>query len=683
MKIRALKILVFIFYSVYATLDNCLTPITGSSDACLLCQDNYKLKNDGSCEKCKNGEIGNNNICYKEIKNCINHKLYKEGIKCNTCKINYETNDDQTICYKEINNCLVYENNYEKCIKCDNSCSLTDDKKSCICLQDCDEVIEKNKCTACYGGYYPDNTGDNCISIENCKTADDTEKACTTCEDGCYKSFDGKTCTCVEHCTKVEDAKTAEETGKCATCEGGYYPNDTGSKCNLIDNCKTASDTDKICTTCEDGCYKSTDGKTCTCVENCIIATNEENKCTACKTGCYKSDDGSKCTCVENCVTATNEENKCIACEDGCYSDDYGSSCTCINNCKTADPYEKCTECQSGFYLSSDHESCNQIEHCSNSNVDNKKTCKTCQEGCYLDSDGLCFCIPGCKALNNDNTCTQCNPGWFLDGTSCTIIYGCKANNNDACTECNEGCSLSGTSCICIDHCTQFDDSNNCIQCEENYALSVSGDSCNEIKILNCVSHEKTKNECKKCKNYYVLSDDKRSCEACNDNNDSTKCGVTLPGCKEVLFSLENHRIECNVCNDGLEKTTLGDQCTQDGLYIAQNKKTIAKLSEIDYCIKYATETKCSKCLTGFYIINGKCYPCSDPYESGDGNTCFLPHFNCEEYDDKGKCIKCEDGSVFTKNRQYCIKEGAKDPTSSNSHSLNLNIIILLIFILL
>ena len=99
------------------------------------------------------------------------------------------------------------------------------------------------------------------------------------------------------------------------------------------------------------------------------------------------------------------------------------------------------------------------------------------------------------------------------------------------------------------------------------------------------------------------------------------------------------YRIEWNKCNDGLKKTTLNDQYTQDGLYIAQNKKDIAKLSEIDNFIKYETETKCSKCLTGYYIINGKWYPWSDPYKSGDGNACFLPHFNCEEYDDKGKCL--------------------------------------------
>jgi proprotein convertase subtilisin/kexin type 5 len=451
----------------------------------------------------------------------------------------------------------------------------------------------------------------------------------------------------------------------------------------LIRNCTTANDAAKTCTTCNPGCYKSTNGKTCTCVPNCLTATDETEKCTTCKPGCYKSTDGSTCTCVENCLTATDETEKCTTCKPGCYSDDYGASCTCIQNCTNANPYDKCKECQSGFYLSSDHESCNQIEHCLNSNVDNKKTCKTCQEGCYPDENGFCFCIPGCKTINNDNECTECNPGCFLSGTSCDCIEGCKANNNGVCTECNEGCFLSGTSCECIRHCTKFDDSNKCIQCEENYAPSVSGDSCDEINILNCVNHEKTKNECKNCKSYYILSEDKRSCVACNDNNDSTKCGVTLPGCKEVLFSLEDNRIECNICNDGLDKTSLKDQCTQGGLYIAQNKKAIAKSSEIANCIKYETETKCSKCLTGYYIINGKCYRCSDPYESGDGKTCFLPHFNCEEYDDKGKCIKCEDGSVFTKNRQYCINEGAKDPTSSNSNSLNLNIIILLIFILL
>ena len=57
-------------------------------------------------------------------------------------------------------------------------------------------------------------------------------------------------------------------------------------------------------------------------------------------------------------------------------------------------------ECQSGFYLSSDHESCNQIEHCTNSNVDNKKTCKTFQEVCYPYANTFCICIPGCKTVN-------------------------------------------------------------------------------------------------------------------------------------------------------------------------------------------------------------------------------------------------------------------------------------------
>lgn len=73
-------------------------------------------------------------------------------------------------------------------------------KKSCICLEKCEAIVEKEKCTACEDGYYPDNKGANCVLILNCTTADDAAKTCTTCNPGCYKSTDGKTCTCVENC---------------------------------------------------------------------------------------------------------------------------------------------------------------------------------------------------------------------------------------------------------------------------------------------------------------------------------------------------------------------------------------------------------------------------------------------------------------------------------------------------
>ena len=577
MKNMTLKLLFFIFYVTNA-LENCKTPASGSSDICSICNDNYKIKKDGTCETCKKGETGINNICFKEIKNCLQHKLYIEGIKCIKCEEGYYLNDEETICYKEINNCLSYESNYEKCKKCEKSCTLSKDKTSCVCSDECKISIETNKCTACEGGYYPEEGGESCTPIANCINADDTNK---------------------------------------------------------------------VCTTCVDGAYKSTDGKTCTPVANCLKATDETNKCTQCKPGCWKSDDGSSCTCIPNCI------------------DSYANN--------------KCSTCETGFYLSVDHESCTQISHCTNT-----KICQQCEAGCYLNSKGVCTCIQGCIFTDDNNLCTACKPGLFLseDGSSCTMLPECKTVSDDnICTECNPGCFLADDrlSCTCIPYCTQLGTNNICIECKENFAPSEDQKSCEPYyEIPNCIIQEKNKIECKTCKNYYISSENRRDCISCSDDKDSTKCNIALPGCTKVKFS--DNRIQCSQCNNGLIATSYNVQCNEDGLYIAKNGNTVA--TEITNCIEYASEMECSKCLPGNYIIKGNCYTCPTPYVLGDGKNCFLPHFNCADYDDKGKCIKCEEGCVFTSNKQYCIKEGAKDPTN-NSYYFNLNIIFLLILILL
>ena len=154
-----------------------------------------------------------------------------------------------------------------------------------------------------------------------------------------------------------------------------------------------------------------------------------------------------------------------------------------------------------------------------------------------------------------------------------------------------------------------------------------------------------------------------------------------MKGCNKVKLS--NNKIECTDCKGDLIVTEYKDQCTEGGLYKASNGQSIERNSQIPNCINYKTQTECSLCLTGYHLIKGKCYTCPEPYESGDGKNCFLKHLNCQDYDNKGNCIQCINGYIFTQNKQYCIEEGGKDPTKNNSCSLNLNIILLMIFILL
>ena len=259
-------------------------------------------------------------------------------------------------------------------------------------------------------------------------------------------------------------------------------------------------------------------------------------------------------------------------------------------------------------------------------------------------------------------------------------------DNENKCTKCEPGCYLvnNGESCDCIEGCTTVNNENKCIKCEDGYTPNESQNQCEIIsEIENCISQEKGKNECKKCKNHYVLSTDKKQCKECDDEDDTRQCDVTIKGCN--IVKLINNQIICYDCQTGLDLTTNKDQCTENGLYKASNGQSIDRNSEIPHCINYKTQTVCSLCLTGYYLINGKCYECPEPYAKGegDGKICFLKHLNCQDYDNKGNCIQCNDGYIFTRNNQYCIEEGTKDPTKNNSCSLSLNIILLMIFILL
>ena len=157
-----------------------------------------------------------------------------------------------------------------------------------------------------------------------------------------------------------------------------------------------------------------------------------------------------------------------------------------------------------------------------------------------------------------------------------------------------------------IAHCVQARDGK-CDYCESGYALSYNRESC--ISFPNCAQlEEEDNNKCMYCEKYY-------------HPNSEGKCVRTL----------------CDLYDD-----TDKDVCKQcySGYYLKDNE---CKKITIPYCkeVEETDETKCKRCVSNLADpVNGKCIV----------PTTWIK--GCDEYDENGKCIKCDED--YTKNGDTC-----------------------------
>ena len=96
--------------------------------------------------------------------------------------------------------------------------------------------------------------------------------------------------------------------------------------------------------------------------------------------------------------------------------------------------------------------------------------CKTCAEKIDDEYSYYCFsCIEGYNLINYECSDYQCSAGG--SGHFCLT---CDKNEKFKCASCNSGYYLnktSGTCKKCIDNCAKCNDSNICLECNDNYEL--------------------------------------------------------------------------------------------------------------------------------------------------------------------------------------------------------------------
>ena len=275
-------------------------------------------------------------------------------------------------------------------------------------------------------------------------------------------------------------------------------------------------------------------------------------------------------------------------------------------------------------------------------------------------------CDDGYKLKEEDGTCTACDNGKVgYDNYCFNKIENCEEYElyaeGEICEECKIGYALS-------------EDLSKCNKCKDGEISD--GYSC--FKVIEHCDDYSSDYTCLKCDDDYYLQDNK--CSKCENNqrSDGKICYEKIDNCDDYSSSRYyegNSYKYCYQCNFGDKPylTTGGTQCNNCGTgKYSLNGKCI---DEIEYCMEYSSETKCSRCIIGFKITSdGKCVPCLSPYMSqNDGKTCYLPHLYCYEYDNEGNCIYCYKGYKLNSSKK-CIKTNAGGINIHNSFYFKINI---------
>ena len=311
--------------------------------------------------------------------------------------------------------------------------------------------------------------------------------------------------------------------------------------------------------------------------------------------------------------------------------------------------------------------------------------------------------------MNSSNgSCLVCNDGYYLDSTQkcvevTTEIENCQSySSSTSCIQCVSGYVISSNTCVevvnKIDGCQNYasSTSSTCLQCEDNYVLSIDGSACAfNPSIRHCSNFSYI--ECLNCSSGFILHlnsylDDFRTSISANSatllnsslytflrgsidqiisttclNTQDTNCfefssigvcascnsGYYLNSSNECVLNpiepIENCQfysslITCAVCDDG---------------YHLDADFTCAQNTTIENCLTFdpsAFSTTCSECSSEYYLSNNvcnlrtnsaienctvysltedKCSSCSSTLlTTSDGLKCLPAIENCDSYEE-------------------------------------------------
>ena len=448
--------------------------------------------------------------------------------------------------------------------------------------------------------------------------------------------------------------------------------------------------------------------------------------------------------CYTGCLRCVN--NKCTICDISrfylkngeCFlrNNDIDSELnfTANDNCIDIDFNNKCKRCTKYYYLNEIKNNCLKVEKKSRilKCIEIKeKICKRCQPGYYLDNN-VCTKFSDENIINNCISaikknviiCEICKKGYIpsIDLTKCvkTTIKNCLFFSYIDCTSCQgdrflvnrdnyttkliddnnllfeiliQSISLKKKITlfpVCyqknVKNCLLFEDTDNCLKCNEFYYLkningknlcvkspnTNSSNYCIYSKLINgaeiclicetefllqngkCVSYtkidfctthiwsnEKNSILCKTCYFNYLLDKEQKNCLQIDIINN----------CE--IYDLYNEKSNCNKCKQNFFLSSSKDFCIQK-IENCEEHKCICDQCGLNscQCDKNCTKIKinCEKCKDKYFlnIYNFKCEP-------GNINKCKI-------YKNINICGECESGyylknnSCFVGNDQFCDK---------------------------
>lgn len=394
---------------------NCLT--VESADKCKVCENDYFLKIDKTCEKNP----------FVPIDKC---EIYFDHLKCLKCKNGFWLENSKTCkAIIPINSCSLYDQNVESiCLKCSSGFFLQtntcNERKATV--TNCDSYFNnKDDCEKCLLGFVLTSDKKKCIKeIPNCsmyKTSDETttELVCEKCTNKNYINFSENTCLPGE-INNCEDY--FNNPNFCISCSNLFYLDNNVCKAH-----KTLSACEKYSLINKDTCSS--------CISDHILFVRKNH-------------------CIPNieisfCATHSNDKT-CSSCQDGYVLKENSCLEIRIDNCLQENIHNECIKCQKGYFIENGEchlyyeyqtENCFEIKD-DGFNNQNNLNCQQCksfnfpksylnQFVCVLetrlinDSHKITNCKKH-KLIGNTKSCDQCDTDYYVDETNGTCTNTCS-----------------------------------------------------------------------------------------------------------------------------------------------------------------------------------------------------------------------------------------------------------------
>ena len=350
---------------------------------------------------------------------------------------------------------------------------------------------------------------------------------------------------------------------------------------------------------------------------------------------------------IKSSIQIKNKESEITETTKLGYENTEGAICPV--NCSQCKDYQQCILCRDNFYYIGTKE-----------NDENPIICKDTPPpliGYYIStSPNYAFnrtyfqCIDHCYKCHGDKIgeCQICEPTHKVNGSKvCEERIPYCLTYNTTYYEPNDPTNGGGKG---YKECLECDNSNN------YYCVNGTKSKCEKVDDYNSISYYNMEDKpfpcIRKCSHQYY------NCKECN----RTQC-IKCKEDKNYIFNNYGHCIEkidnCDIQNMNVNESKCSNCSNQ--YYCLENKYNVcSKVDNIDYyykinynpvcyercskkldnCLKCENENKCTQCVDGYFVYNGKCI------KNIEG---CLSHF----YDGTIKeCLECDENKGY-----YCINK--------------------------